>query len=159
MYYSYDELYHHGRLGQRWGVKNGPPYPLSNNIVSRVYRKIRQRSADKKREAAERQEQEEKERIEKEKERLIKEGSAKEIYEKKDMFTPAEIEQAMARIRLDMRLEELARKDADKYFNAINDVFKRVGYVKDWMKVGNDIYQEIDRAMKNYGKAGIGKKK
>ena len=22
------ELYHHGILGQRWGKKNGPPYPL-----------------------------------------------------------------------------------------------------------------------------------
>lgn len=23
-----NELYHHGILGQRWGKKNGPPYPL-----------------------------------------------------------------------------------------------------------------------------------
>lgn len=26
--YSTSELYHHGILGQRWGRKNGPPYPL-----------------------------------------------------------------------------------------------------------------------------------
>ena len=26
--YSANELYHHGILGQRWGRKNGPPYPL-----------------------------------------------------------------------------------------------------------------------------------
>lgn len=24
-----NHLEHHGRLGQRWGVKNGPPYPLN----------------------------------------------------------------------------------------------------------------------------------
>lgn len=25
---SSDELYHHGVDGQKWGVKNGPPYPI-----------------------------------------------------------------------------------------------------------------------------------
>ena len=27
-YITYDELYHHGIKGQKWGVRNGPPYPL-----------------------------------------------------------------------------------------------------------------------------------
>ena len=28
------ELYHHGRKGQKWGVRNGPPYPLSRQKKS-----------------------------------------------------------------------------------------------------------------------------
>lgn len=28
------ELYHHGILGQKWGVKNGPPYPLGGGDYS-----------------------------------------------------------------------------------------------------------------------------
>lgn len=27
-----DELYHHGVQGQKWGKRNGPPYPLGSNI-------------------------------------------------------------------------------------------------------------------------------
>ena len=36
MYYSYytigGELYHHGIQGQKWGKRNGPPYPLNKDI-------------------------------------------------------------------------------------------------------------------------------
>ena len=29
--YSHDsELYHHGIQGQKWGIRNGPPYPLES---------------------------------------------------------------------------------------------------------------------------------
>lgn len=29
-----NELYHHGIKGQKWGVRNGPPYPLRPNTIS-----------------------------------------------------------------------------------------------------------------------------
>lgn len=28
-----NELYHHGRLHQKWGVRNGPPYPLTGTVT------------------------------------------------------------------------------------------------------------------------------
>lgn len=41
-----DELYHHGIEGQRWGVTNGPPYPLSRSVHREV---VRSKNATKKR--------------------------------------------------------------------------------------------------------------
>lgn len=36
-----EALYHHGIKGQRWGVRNGPPYPLSSSNRSVAERKAR----------------------------------------------------------------------------------------------------------------------
>ena len=38
MWYPTDELYHHGRLGQKWGQRNGPPYPLGGGDYSETER-------------------------------------------------------------------------------------------------------------------------
>lgn len=34
-----NELYHHGVMGQKWGVRNGPPYPLKNHrrLANKIY--------------------------------------------------------------------------------------------------------------------------
>lgn len=33
-------LSHHGIKGQRWGVRNGPPYPLSDKVAKRVRKEV-----------------------------------------------------------------------------------------------------------------------
>lgn len=33
------DLYHHGRKGQKWGVRNGPPYPLNESKAVRSTKK------------------------------------------------------------------------------------------------------------------------
>lgn len=38
---SSDELMHHGIDGQKWGVKNGPPYPLDSGHKTSRNRKYR----------------------------------------------------------------------------------------------------------------------
>lgn len=37
--HSKNYLVHHGIQGQKWGIKNGPPYPLKNKSVSKQVRK------------------------------------------------------------------------------------------------------------------------
>lgn len=38
MFSMTDYLYHHGIKGQKWGVENGPPYPLTDTVKAIAYR-------------------------------------------------------------------------------------------------------------------------
>lgn len=96
--YQEDYLCHHGRLGQRKGVKNGPPYPLGEDQLTSVYEKNGGMSE-----------------------------SAKEVYgeggssgsekkpEKKSLLR--KMKERKVRRELELELEEMRRKEQEKIRN------------------------------------------
>lgn len=47
VYYT-SELYHHGVKGMKWGIKNGPPYPIVNKRAKHSYLTIKSRKSNNK---------------------------------------------------------------------------------------------------------------
>lgn len=154
-----NELYHHGRLNQKWGVRNGPPYPLSRSTVQRAYSKKRrgpfgylterrERKEAEKRAQAEKKEAEEKANRDADKERVLKEGSATEVLKYLNELTPQEIQSAVNRIEWSNKLTQLAVKELDQGWNNVNNVMKKVANVKDWTRTGVDLYKVFDEALR-----------
>lgn len=162
-----DELYHHGRLGQKWGEKNGPPYPLSKATVKAEYgtkkkgglsgliESKRQKKAQEKaakvaqEEVAKRKAAEEaKAKHDADKARVLREGTASEVLQYANELTAQERNEALSRIQWQSNMTGYAQKDLDKSWNAINNTMKKVGNAKDWLKIGVEIYEQIDKAAK-----------
>ncbi len=45
-YLSPDFIMHHGIKGQKWGIRNGPPYPLKRNTIITVPKSIKTTAAN-----------------------------------------------------------------------------------------------------------------
>lgn len=118
-----NELYHHGRLGQHWGKRNGPPYPLSSKTVKKKY-KGKLTDEDKK--------------------RLINEGTATELLRHEKELSTEDIKSAIKRIETSNKLSQLSKSELDAGWNTINSVMKKVGNIKDWTKNASEMYKAID---------------
>lgn len=75
-----DILSHHGREGQKWGVRNGPPYPLNREGL-RSFRENRRRK-----------------KLEKQKRKALKDPEL--LSKSADMFTEQELAEALTKLQL-----------------------------------------------------------
>lgn len=155
-------LAHHGILGQRWGRKNGPPYPLDASDHSASEKKAGWRRSlaggkaavakitksavtkHKERVEAKKRQQEElkKQQEEEERERIIKNGDPNEILANRDKFSDAELRRAKERVREVQQLQELSSQQADQ---AIKNITNKAKTIKDAVDTGIGCYESYKK--------------
>lgn len=148
-YYKPDYVEHHGIIGMKWGDRNGPPYPLSNSEHSAVVKSADKKSTRSGRKLTWRQRRKAKKNLkkaraaaaqkrldDKEKERLVREGSASEVYARRNDLTIEQKRRAQERLNLDDQLatlsaKELARRKSkvDKMITTLDRAAKITGGV------------------------------
>lgn len=118
----YNELYHHGVEGQKWGVKNGPPYPIEKNIKKRYGRLDNKESRQK----------------------VIKSKDSTLILEYEDELTNQELQEALIRIKYNQQLSSISKSRLDDGFKLIEDVTKKVGTITNYLRGGIELYKAIN---------------
>ena len=155
--YEDDILEHHGVLGQSWGKRHGPPYPLTgvDKRVARAEAKRKrenQKKMEKVRKAAAKKRKEEKkqlakeEAIEKKKYKLLTKGDPQKIAKNAKLFTNEELEYAAQRARDIAAAKEAPNKKKAQSQQELENLVLKM------RKVG-DIAASSSKVMESVGKA------
>jgi len=114
-----DELYHHGIFGQKWGKRNGPPYPLKPSKHSKAEKKAGWRKSLKKEEPREETPEEETRRVQTQ----IMEGAVKhpdKKYEDSRKFGSQDLNRLTQRFNNEKAFND-ALRDKLKSENMLNE--------------------------------------
>lgn len=142
-----EELYHHGVLGQSWGKRHGPPYPLDgvDKKIARAEAKRKrekerrlkklQRAAKKARKLKKKQEKQEADTLKK-KQKLVKSGDMNKIRKNADLFNNDELQYILERDAMKRGLGGEKERTADEKFEL---AMKRMGQIADIAVKGGQV--------------------
>lgn len=153
-------LMHHGILGQKWGSKNGPPYPLDEGDHSarekkagwmkslakaakdHKVKKQRKKALKKAQEARKEQlaEKKKEKAFAKDKEKILRSGDPALIMKYRKQLTDNEIQSALNRVRNENEFKRMIKESEKSGFDKIDDIMKKAGKVSDWAETGIKAY-------------------
>lgn len=119
-------LAHHGILGQKWGKKNGPPYPLD-------YKKLSEEERAKAKESA------------------IRRGDVKEAQFNRDYFTDQEVKQVMERFDLNQKLSNVADPAKQSNFEKIENFVNKADRTAKMIDKGTDVWNTVAKISNGLG--------
>ena len=143
-----EELYHHGVLGQSWGRRHGPPYPLDgvDKKIARAEAKRKrekerrlkklQKAAKKARKLKKKQEKQEADTLKK-KQKLVKEGDMDKIRKNADLFNNDELQYILERDAMKRGLGGEKERTTDEKFDL---AMKRMGQIADIAVKGGQVF-------------------
>lgn len=158
--YQSNYLSHHGILGQKWGVTNGPPYPLDAGDHSAKEKKAGWRDSLKAKSDAKKKAKKQKETLEKarkakiakakeeklakeyqeQKAKILKSGKASEVAKYKGQMSNQELSEALNRIRWEADLDRMSAAEQKSGFDQIDSLMNKAKTVRNWVETGMDVY-------------------
>lgn len=119
-------LYHYGRLGMHWGVKNGPPYPLDGKTRARMKREAKEARP----------------LSEEEKQKALRGPDMKTIKKHADEFSNKELQDAVNRMNLKQQVKKKADVDPVDF---IDKKMKTVSKAVGWVGTGIAVYNLLSK--------------